>query len=55
MTKKPAKPGRKALDRQRKKISRSIAMTPAEWDKLDKLRGRVARGKIIAQKLNLTK
>jgi hypothetical protein len=53
MTKKPAKPGRKAIDRARKKISRTIAMRPAEWAELDAMRGKAARGVIIARKLNL--
>ena len=54
MPAKPAKPGRKALDRARRKISRTIAMTGAEWSRLDAMRGKTARGVVIAAKLNLT-
>jgi hypothetical protein len=50
---KPAKPGRKAIDRARKKISRTIAMRPAEWAELDAMRGKAARGVIIARQMNL--
>ena len=55
MTKKPAKPGRKAIDRARKKISRTIAMRPAEWAQLDKARGKKARGVFVAEQLTKPK
>jgi hypothetical protein len=55
MIKKLAKPGRKSIDRARKKISRSIAMRPDQWDQLDKARGKQARGAFIAEKLNQNK
>ena len=53
MPAKPAKPGRKALDRARRKISRTIAMTGDQWRQLDAMRGKTARGVVIAAKLNL--
>ncbi len=52
---KPAKTGRKAIDRARKKISRTIAMRPAEWAELDKARGNKARGVFVAEQLNQPK
>ena len=55
MMKKPAKLGRKSIDRARKKISRSIAMRPDQWEQLDKARGKQARGAFIAEKLNQPK
>lgn len=52
---KPAKTGRKAIDRARKKISRTIAMRPAEWAELDAMRGKKARGVFVAEQLNQPK
>lgn len=53
MTKKPTKPNKVHKDRARRKISRTIALTGAEWDKLDAMRGKLARGVVIAHKLKL--
>ncbi len=53
MTKPANKPGRKAIDRAKRKISRTIAMTGAEWSRLDAIRGTTARGVVIARKLKL--
>tara|TARA_R110000765_G_scaffold50352_7_gene102385 strand:- start:5124 stop:5303 length:180 start_codon:yes stop_codon:yes gene_type:complete len=33
--------------------TRSISMTPSQFKKIDKLRGKLSRGKFIAQELDL--
>ena len=47
----PKKRGAKKLPPNLKKVGGSIALTPAQWRKLDRLRGKTSRGAFIAEKL----
>ena len=47
----PRKRGAKKLPPNLKKVGGSIALTPAQWRKLDKLRGKTPRGTYIAENL----
>ena len=45
----PRKRGAKKLPPNLKKVGGSIALTPAQWRKLDRLRGKTPRGTYIAE------
>lgn len=47
----PRKRGAKKLPPNLKKVGGSIAMTPAQWKKLDRMRGKTPRGTFIAERL----
>ena len=47
----PRKRGAKKLPLRLKKVGGSIALTPAQWRKLDKLRGKTPRGTFIAEQI----
>ena len=47
----PRKRGAKKLPTRLKKVGGSIALTPAQWRKLDKLRGKTPRGTFIAEQI----
>ena len=45
------KRGAKKLPPNLKKVGGSIALTPAQWRKLDRLRGETPRGTFIAEQI----
>ena len=47
----PKKRGAKKLPPGQKKLGGSIALTPAQWRKLDRLRGKTPRGTFIADQI----
>ena len=47
----PRKRGAKKLPPRLKKVGGSIALTPAQWRKLDMLRGKTPRGTFIAEQI----
>lgn len=47
----PRKRGAKKLPPGQKKVGGSIALTPAQWRKLDRMRGKTPRGTYIAENL----
>ena len=47
----PRKRGAKKLPPGQKKLGGSIALTPAQWRKLDRLRGKTPRGTFIAEQI----
>ena len=47
----PRKRGAKKLPPGQKKVGGSIALTPAQWRELDRLRGETPRGTFIAAKI----